>query len=352
MFGLDNPSGVSVMPPITPASNPTPLWFTEGGAGLAVSYPGQEWFNIVQAELLAVLQEAGIKPDKSKLNQLAVAIKSIAAERGIDLTDKLGNSSALAASQKLVTEVNDNANNKLAKNQNGADIPDKNAFVKNLGLSETVELAQGAYPRSGGVLDGNMDAVGSISGKGVYEYPSIRVYSAVNKPSPGELGAYTTGECNGKFQLRGSGLLSIDSDNARFNGHVLAWLDEVNRNYQPRGNYQPAGNYAPTGLSYTKSESDSRYGSKNTALKSSNGWWKCNDTGMIYQWGLVERKNDTTAVNFPIVYPNKCFNIQLTLGNAYRNSSSNIVAYEASNSGFACVAYSQEVWAYWFAMGY
>ncbi|WP_387555397.1 tail fiber protein, partial [Photorhabdus sp. RM126S] len=148
MFGLDNPSGVSVMPPITPASNPNPLWFTNGGAGLAVSYPGQEWFNIVQAELLAVLQEAGIKPDKSKLNQLAVAIKSIAAERGIELTDKLGNSSALAASQKLVSDVNDNANSKLSKNQNGADIPDKNAFVKNLGLSETVAQARNAVPSS------------------------------------------------------------------------------------------------------------------------------------------------------------------------------------------------------------
>ncbi|MCE1782358.1 hypothetical protein LWT85_26645, partial [Enterobacter hormaechei] len=29
--------------------------------------------------------------------------------------------------------------------------------------------------------------------------------------------------------------------------------------------------------SYTKSESDVRYGNKNTALKSANGWWKCGD---------------------------------------------------------------------------
>ncbi|MBS9439004.1 hypothetical protein EAE91_18255 [Photorhabdus noenieputensis] len=148
MFGLDNPSGVSVMPPITPASNPNPLWFTEGGAGLAVSYPGQEWFNIVQAELLSVLQAANVRPDKSKLDQLAVAIKSIVAEKSIGLTDKLGNSSVLAASQKLVSEVNDNSNSKLAKNQNGADIPDKNAFVKNLGLVETVEKAKNTYSKS------------------------------------------------------------------------------------------------------------------------------------------------------------------------------------------------------------
>ncbi|EQB99539.1 tail fiber protein [Photorhabdus temperata] len=40
----------------------------------------------------------------------------------------------------------DNANSRLAKNQNGADIPNKSEFIKNLGLSETVNLAKGAYP--------------------------------------------------------------------------------------------------------------------------------------------------------------------------------------------------------------
>ncbi|MBS9436897.1 hypothetical protein EAE91_06825 [Photorhabdus noenieputensis] len=89
-------------------------------------------------------------------------------------------------------------------------------------------MAKSAYPKSGGVLDGYVDATGSISGRGMYEYPSIRVYSAVNKPSPGELGAYTTGECDGRFQLK--------------------------------------GNYALAGQSYTKSESDSRYLQKNTGV--------------------------------------------------------------------------------------
>ncbi|WP_256125132.1 gp53-like domain-containing protein [Photorhabdus luminescens] len=153
----------------------------------------------------------------------------------------------------------------------------------------------GAFPISGGVMNGNLDATGSISGKGVYEYPSIRVYSSINKPSPGELGAYTIAEVDNRINTKGT---------------------------------------------------------KNTATKATKGWWKCGDTGVIFQWGMVERKNDKTAVNFPIAYPNKCFNIQLTLGNAYSNSASNIVAYEANNSGFVYIAYSQEVWAYWFAMGY
>nr|WP_243464987.1 phage tail protein [Photorhabdus temperata] len=66
----------------------------------------------------------------------------------VQLTDKTGNSDTLAVTQKLVSDINDNANNKLAKDQNGADIPDKNEFVKNLGLSETVNRANGAVPSS------------------------------------------------------------------------------------------------------------------------------------------------------------------------------------------------------------
>uniref|UniRef100_UPI0036D87D9B tail fiber protein n=1 Tax=Photorhabdus sp. RM322S TaxID=3342825 RepID=UPI0036D87D9B len=62
----------------------------------------------------------------------------------IQLTEKTGDSNTLAATQKLVSDVNDNANNRLEKNQNGADIPDKNAFLKNLGLIETIINTQ--YP--------------------------------------------------------------------------------------------------------------------------------------------------------------------------------------------------------------
>ncbi|TDB52275.1 phage tail protein [Photorhabdus luminescens] len=62
----------------------------------------------------------------------------------VQLTEVAGNSNTFAATQKLVSDVNDNANNKLAKNQNGADIPDKNAFVKNLDLHEAAKREVGA----------------------------------------------------------------------------------------------------------------------------------------------------------------------------------------------------------------
>ncbi|MBS9437578.1 phage tail protein [Photorhabdus noenieputensis] len=84
--------------------------------------------------------------------KIAIAVPSASlTQKGVtQLTNTIGNSNTLAVTQKLVSDVNDNANNRLAKNQNGADIPDKNAFVKNLGLSETVELAKNAVSANGG----------------------------------------------------------------------------------------------------------------------------------------------------------------------------------------------------------
>ncbi|MCE1781914.1 phage tail protein, partial [Enterobacter hormaechei] len=75
--------------------------------------------------------------NKALEKKIATEIPSASlTQKGIvQLTDKTGNSNSLAVTQKLVSDVNDNANNRLAKNQNGADIPDKNAFVKNLGLA-------------------------------------------------------------------------------------------------------------------------------------------------------------------------------------------------------------------------
>lgn len=81
MYALDNNSGVSVMPTLKSKvfNHNEPRWFTEGGNGVAPSYPGADWFNIVQAELLNVLQDGAIQPDKTQLNQITTAIRRIVA---------------------------------------------------------------------------------------------------------------------------------------------------------------------------------------------------------------------------------------------------------------------------------
>ncbi|BET96439.1 phage tail-collar fiber domain-containing protein [Xenorhabdus taiwanensis] len=98
-----------------------------------------------------------------------------------------------ATANQNAASANNNANARLEKSKNGADILDKPAFVKNLGLAGTVDLAKNAYPKTGGVVYGSIDATGYLSSNAVYEAGGIRVYSANNKPTPDDIGAYSKG---------------------------------------------------------------------------------------------------------------------------------------------------------------
>ncbi|MDI0705003.1 tail fiber protein [Escherichia coli] len=195
MFYIDNDSGVTVMPPVSAQRSAIVRWFSEGGGNNVITWPGMDWFNIVQAELLNTLEEAGIQPDKTKLNQLALSIKAImsnnalliknnlseiktagasaqrTARENLDIYDASLNkkglvqltsatdspSETLAATAKAVKIAMDNANARLAKDRNGADIPNKPLFIQNLGLQETVNKAGNAVQRSGDTMTGKLN---------------------------------------------------------------------------------------------------------------------------------------------------------------------------------------------------
>ncbi|EDB3648036.1 tail fiber protein [Escherichia coli] len=186
MFYIDNDSGVTAMPPVSAQRSAIVRWFSEGDGNNVITWPGMDWFNIVQAELLNTLEEAGIQPDKTKLNQLALSIKAImsnnalliknnlseiktagasaqrTARENLDIYDASLNkkglvqltsatdspSETLAATAKAVKIAMDNANARLAKDRNGADIPNKPLFIQNLGLQETVNQASGALQKN------------------------------------------------------------------------------------------------------------------------------------------------------------------------------------------------------------
>ncbi|MDL3375843.1 phage tail protein, partial [Salmonella enterica] len=194
MFYIDNDSGVTVMPPVSAQRSAIVRWFSEGDGNNVITWPGMDWFNIVQAELLNTLEEAGIQPDKTKLNQLALSIKAImnknalliknnlseiktagasaqrTARENLDIYDASLNkkglvqltsatdspSETLAATAKAVKIAMDNANARLAKERNGADIPNKPLFIQNLGLQETVNKAGNAVQRSGDKMTGEL----------------------------------------------------------------------------------------------------------------------------------------------------------------------------------------------------
>ncbi|EJN2380267.1 tail fiber protein [Salmonella enterica subsp. enterica serovar Montevideo] len=194
MFYIDNDSGVTVMPPVSAQRSAIVRWFSEGDGNNVITWPGMDWFNIVQAELLNTLEEAGIQPDKTKLNQLALSIKAImnknalliknnlseiktagasaqrTARENLDIYDASLNkkglvqltsatdspSETLAATAKAVKIAMDNANARLAKDRNGADIPNKPLFIQNVGLQETVNRAGNAVQKNGDTLSGGL----------------------------------------------------------------------------------------------------------------------------------------------------------------------------------------------------
>lgn len=138
MYYIDNNSGSPNMPPLSPAQSNTPTWFTEGDKNKGISWIGQDWLNILQAELLNILTEAGIKPDKGKLNQLTLSIKAIITANAYTQANNLkeifdAGVEAQAAARshlglgRLATKdsLGPADVNALAKDQNLNDVPDK-----------------------------------------------------------------------------------------------------------------------------------------------------------------------------------------------------------------------------------
>ncbi|EFE9531433.1 phage tail protein [Escherichia coli] len=200
MFHVDNNSGVANMPELAPAQSNTTTWFTEGDGQKGISWIGQDWLNILQAELLNILAEASIQPDKAQLNQLTLSIKAIIAANAFSRKNNLkeiadagaeaqrlargylglgalatknslgpGDVNALAKDQNLadlenagtarnnldVYSKSEGDNRYLRREQNGADIPDKGAFIDNVSLRETVNRAANALPSDGTAVAAN-----------------------------------------------------------------------------------------------------------------------------------------------------------------------------------------------------
>ncbi|WP_334471510.1 tail fiber protein [Arsenophonus sp. PmNCSU2021_1] len=339
MYFLDNNSGIATMPPLKEAQSTTPLWFTEGDGHKGISWPGEDWFNIQQAEQLALLDAAGIRPDKGKLNQLTLAIRAIIGQEALLKTQALAEIAAAGKTAqqkarthlglgKLATQdgiqeatvhrkeivqlnssprsadettaatpkaVNDRVNGvvdkapsdldtlnklakaisnnpkfaenvmqllsqKLAKNENGADIPDKNLFLKNLGLLEKENrwINKQIFNM---LISGNID---------------VNAASATRLQTARKIAGVA---------FNGSTDISI-----------------------------PASNVG----AYTKAEVDSRInakGAKNTAHLATNGWWKCGDTGFIRQWGVTPPLNagQIYTVSLPCPVPHAIFSANATV---------------------------------------
>lgn len=202
----------------------------------------------------------------------------------------------------------------MQKNQNGADIPDKPLFVQNLGLKETLNPTKrvsigntgtGAFDGSTPCINiGDSDSgfIGSADGV-------IDIYC-----NNGRVG-YIDG--NGLHMLT-----DIHFDNARMttNGDIFSsvwgnnWLSIwITNQLNTRGtidwiNSELAVRDNNINARATIDYVNQTFARKNTASLAVNGWFRDESTGWIFQWGITPFSGNTTiTVSLPIPFPNQGF---------------------------------------------
>lgn len=270
--------------------------YTNGNvaAGVAPTILDAVWFNTIQREIINVISKAGIKLNKNNDAQLSEAIFQLISNGKIVLTDNLGNSSGLAVSQKLTNQVNDNANTRLEKSKNGADIPDPKRFVENLGLDKTVRFKQSVIVGS----DEKFLRLRADDG-GAHADSAVDMFLWGDTSRGGE---------------RKTILEAKDKLGPLWWAHRLI-SDAVH--------FGVPGQIVPTNYD----NFDSRYGGINTALKLTNGWWKCGDSGFIIQSGRISvGDNEVVTAKFPIPFPDECTSLVVTARSQVENADSDVLS--------------------------
>jgi hypothetical protein len=107
MFGIDDPTAISVMP--TPEAAGTPGFWTEGNPGLgqAATYVRASFLNGLQSELLSILTAAGVTPSKTTYNQLLTSLNLLYGGRllGIRAISATGTNTPTAGTKSCFVQL-------------------------------------------------------------------------------------------------------------------------------------------------------------------------------------------------------------------------------------------------------
>lgn len=229
----------------------------------------------------------------------------------------------------------------LAKDQNGADIPDKPGFIKNVGLKETLNPTKRV-------------SIGNI-GTGVFDgsTPCINI---------GDSDSGFIGSADGVIDIYANNLKVgyIDSSGIHLNDQGLhiggarigsdgniwgtrwnasgQWLwDAIVEQLNTRGtiewiNSQLAIRDNNINARATIDYVNQTFARKNTASMQDWGWILDESTGFIMQWGTLGSSNGT--YNFPREFPASCFAIFVTNTSRQGGAVDNAFGYPVSKSQF------------------
>ncbi|MDE9442375.1 hypothetical protein KKJ13_12345 [Xenorhabdus bovienii] len=315
---------------------------------VAVDYPQYAVVQHAGKFYTAKKQTRGQRPDQSQNEWMLFADAIGIAKSIIDALNEKQPKGDYATNSAL-NAVNDNANTRLEKSKNGADIPNKPKFVENLGLAETKKQAENAVPNSrkinGKSLTGDVNLhagdVGALSAFGGTIISDNKIIELKNATAGAANYIYGTDSGgNARYLLGcGAGAGHVSIVNARTDTHLVVGDKHASIDGKQLATLEniPA---IP----------------KNTLMKSTTGYWRCADTGMILQWGTISRAgSDVTFIQFPTLFSTECVNVQMTLSlstSASGASTINVQSRDRTQTGFTAIMGENETQCNWFAVGY
>ncbi|EPI9148585.1 gp53-like domain-containing protein [Salmonella enterica subsp. enterica] len=304
MYFVDNSSGVKVMPTPGAVFSTDPLWFTQGDSTTSPTYPGPDWFNIVQAEMMNVLSAAGIALKKDDNTQLSQAITAI-------------------INSKIVAPPVTSVNGKTGEvSLTAADVH---------ALPDTYTAPVSSVNGKTGAVTLAASDVGALPD--TYTPPAAPVSSVNGKTGAVTLAASDVGALPDTYTA------PVSSVNGK-TGAVSLTASDVGA---------LPSTYTPDLSAYlTTSTANSTYQKINTASKASNGWFKDSNTGVLYQWGKLGSSSDVT-VTFPIVFPAAVVSVVTTCINDGAAGNASTVQ-NLTNTSFTLHAAGHD--NYWIAIGY
>ncbi|TDB55842.1 gp53-like domain-containing protein [Photorhabdus khanii] len=204
---------------------------------------------------------------------------SLAQEGIVQLTNMLGNSSRLAATQKLIQELADSFNDNLSNR------------VPSIRKVNGKELSEDIY-------------LGAV-----------------------DVGVYTPEQIDQKINIEVDRRIDTELDKKI--------STEVDKKINTKGN-------------------------KNTAGKAVNGWWKCGDTGVIYQWGRTDvlQSGHVARIQLPISFSNMDYSVNINPIQSKIGSMGAVIGYVnvIDNSSFDLLnSWVNARWNspfFWIAIGY
>lgn len=226
-------------------------------------------------------------------------------------------SKAVKVAYDLANTANQNAiknnANFLEKKQNGADVPDKAEFVKNLGLRETVELAKNSVPNSR-----------KINGRALTNDVSLNAadIGAMNATSLGTIGngsRFSDYVLSGFYNVTVSNPSSVPdfpllSAGYLYGDGILEALNGGNVIFQ---RYTSHHGQEAVRQSWDKGNTWGGWVSqlvRSSTLLETEGWIQDHNTGVITAWttGEIATAELSMQVPLPITFPTGILNVQVS----------------------------------------